>query len=59
MWEARHAVSSSASPAAVSNPLYLDGPAERFYALAMGRRMRRSVSGFVQSERTRAEAASA
>lgn len=41
----------------ISNRLYIDGPAERLYAFALGRRVRRSVRAFVERERSLAEAA--
>lgn len=51
-----HAVAKDGAATRISHRLYFDGPAQRIYALLMGRQMRAAVVRFCARERELAEA---
>jgi hypothetical protein len=54
-----HLVERAEGSTRIRNRLYVDGPAERLWALLLGRRMKAAVRRFVERERSLAEAESA
>jgi hypothetical protein len=51
-----HVIEHEGATTTIKHRLYFDGPAEKIYALLMGRRMRAAVRRFGERERSLAEA---